>query len=83
MKNRQIKSVSILPAGNVAAFDINGSQIPELQTNLLALWAEEAECQGIDVDGVIVQWNGTAYRITRNSSPEGFKWLLERHKLAA
>ena len=76
MKKLQLKSIQVLPAGNVSAFDVNGFQIADLQDYLLTLWAEHAEQKGIDVDGVSVQFVGVKYQVIRNRSKDGFKWLI-------
>lgn len=46
---------------NVAAFDANGEQIPELQKSLAALLAEHIERSGYNPEGVLIEtaWGGS------------------------
>lgn len=50
---RQPKHLFLFSNGNVAAFDENDEQIPELQLNgWLILWLEHLQQQGINIDHI-------------------------------
>lgn len=52
--------------GNIAIFDGQGNQIPDLQVSWLTLWAMHAEKLGYNPDGVIFECQtGKSWRIFR------------------
>lgn len=57
MKRPRPRSLLVLSNFNVATCDHTGAQIPDLQVNLLELWASHAESMGYDVRGLIAETN--------------------------
>jgi hypothetical protein len=57
-----VKTLMIGPQGQVAAFDAQGQQIPELQLPVIELWARHAESLGFKPDGVKVEMFGGIMR---------------------
>ena len=52
--------------GNIAIFDAQGNQIPELQESWPSLWAKHAEQLGYDPEGVVFELqSGLNFRIFR------------------
>lgn len=43
---------------NLVAFDDRGEQIPDVQRNLLLMWAELAAANGVDPNGLVVSVAG-------------------------
>jgi hypothetical protein len=55
------KSVLIFNNGNVAVFDKNGQQIPELQSGWLSMWLQSLEDKGVDptqIESIEMNVNG-------------------------
>lgn len=60
---------------SIAVFDAAGQQLPELQTCLLFLWAEDAERNGYHVDGLVVECSG-GEKWQLRKTPEGWNRLF-------
>jgi hypothetical protein len=43
---------------NLVAFDARGEQMPDVQRNLLTMWAEHAAANGVDPDGLVIEVTG-------------------------
>lgn len=55
---------------NVACFDLSDQQIPELQENLLVLWAKRAERHGYDPTNVTLKTHLGYWKLFR--TPDGW-----------
>lgn len=64
---KEIQTVMIFGNMNLCAFDEQGNQIPEIQRNLVSLWAEHAEKNGYNVHGVVVETFSGKWKIFRTS----------------
>lgn len=69
----KIRHILALANFSMACFDERGEQIPELQSNLLILWAEHAERAGHDPNGLVVETPMGALKIVRSTGG----WNLE------
>jgi hypothetical protein len=49
------QKIFLFANGNVAAFDHQGRQIPELQVAPIELWADHASALGVDIDGTLIE----------------------------
>lgn len=61
------------PNFNVAAFSACPEQIPELQVNLLTTYAQWAEGQGYDLEGVIIETQRQNFRLRKLDG----RWTLQ------
>lgn len=69
------KTVLIGRELQVAFFDANGEQVPEMQgESLLALLCEKAERLGYDMNGQVVETRGGDFIMKRCSGP--WKWTI-------
>lgn len=72
-----MKPVMAFDNFNVAAFNKAGKQIPILQKNLLCLWAEHAEREGFNPDGVVVETPRGNWRLFRRKNGRYGRYGLE------
>lgn len=66
---KRIKSVMVFGNGMVAAFDMAGQQVPELQDSLFNEWAKRADALGYEVEGLVIEAQG------------GFRWRFFKTEL--
>ena len=60
---KQIK-VMVFDNFNLAAFDLNGLQMADIQCNLLTAWANKVLEGGLSLDGVVVELqSGARWRL--------------------
>lgn len=52
---KTIKTVMLFGAGQIAVFDSEGNQVPELQESGLRLWMKHAESLGYSLEGVTIE----------------------------
>lgn len=64
---KSIASVMVFDNFNVAAFE-NGKQIPDIQDNLLILWASLAASNGYDPTSAVIQSRTGAWRIFKTEN---------------
>ena len=64
--------------GMVTAFDDN-EQVPELQTSLISLWAENAVKNGFDPDGAIIRTASGSVRVIKcvDTDDDSVFWNFE------
>lgn len=62
-----IKSILLFNSGAIAVCDEGGNQIPELQKNLLVMWAETASEKGFNPENVKIETqSGLELRLVRS-----------------
>jgi hypothetical protein len=69
------KTAMMSSIGQMAIFDEQGQQIPDLQMPLLLMWAEVAEKRGYQVDGLVIECRGDSVRLVKNGQQWNFAVL--------
>ena len=64
-------------SGQIAVFDAQGNQIPELQEPPILLWAKHAAALGYEMDGLLIESRAGMLRIFKTSDG-GWNWELKR-----
>lgn len=64
-QTKRIKDIIIFKNLNVAVFDTDGKQVPELQSSLLDLFATRAESYGYNPEGWIIETPGGNWKMFR------------------
>ena len=84
MSAKKISQMMMFETAQVAVFDENKQQIPELQISLLILWAERAKSLGYEIDGLIIEGaNGLRIRFYEfdHDGEQGINWEIITHEL--
>lgn len=72
---KSIAKVLISSYGQIAVFDEDGEQIPELQVSLISMWTERAKNLGFEPDKILCEFVGHPCPFVRIFKTEnGYNW---------
>jgi hypothetical protein len=70
-----IKSSFVFDHFGVCAFDLKGNQVPALNVNLIALWAEHAVKNGYDPENLVIETSRGNWHVLKTDDG----WRTDTH----